>query len=101
MLLDIHKGVVLTFCDNLRTISVLRYWAKGAAIVTCLLGVTWVFGVFFLNSDSIAVAYIFNICNVLQVGLAHPCYYDVFIQIITGTVHIFWRFYNYMTSTHL
>ena len=47
-----------------------RYWAKGAAIVTCLLGVTWVFGVFFINSDSVAVAYIFNICNVFQVSFA-------------------------------
>ncbi|CAB4018758.1 adhesion G -coupled receptor L2-like isoform X7 [Paramuricea clavata] len=47
-------------------VAKIKYWAKGAAIVTCLLGVTWVFGVFFLNSDSVAVAYIFNICNVFQ-----------------------------------
>ncbi|XP_028413002.1 uncharacterized protein LOC114535873 [Dendronephthya gigantea] len=44
----------------------IRYWAKGAAIVTCLLGITWVFGVFYLNNESVVVAYIFNICNVLQ-----------------------------------
>ncbi|XP_046849840.1 uncharacterized protein LOC124443380 isoform X3 [Xenia sp. Carnegie-2017] len=44
----------------------IRYWTKGAAIVMCLLGVTWVFGVFYIDSNSVALAYLFTICNVFQ-----------------------------------
>lgn len=44
----------------------IRYWSKGCALLSCLLGLTWVVGVFVVNEDTIFMAYLFNIFNTLQ-----------------------------------
>ena len=44
-----------------------RYWVKACAVLTCLLGTTWLLGVFFFGKSSVVMAYLFNIFNVLQV----------------------------------
>lgn len=45
-----------------------RYWSKGCALLSCLLGLTWIVGVFVVNEDTIFMAYLFNIFNTLQVS---------------------------------
>ncbi|KAJ7388159.1 hypothetical protein OS493_039498, partial [Desmophyllum pertusum] len=44
----------------------MRYWGKACAVLTCLLGTTWLLGLFFLGKASVVMAYLFNIFNVLQ-----------------------------------
>lgn len=46
-----------------------RYWSKGCALLSCLLGLTWIIGVFVVNKDTIFMAYLFNIFNTLQVRI--------------------------------
>ncbi|PFX32156.1 Latrophilin-1 [Stylophora pistillata] len=48
------------------TIEKIRYWSKGSALLSCLLGLTWILGVFVVNRDTIFMAYMFNIFNTLQ-----------------------------------
>ncbi|XP_061182218.1 adhesion G protein-coupled receptor L1-like [Saccostrea echinata] len=43
-----------------------RAWIQGAFAIEVLLGLTWVFGYFFINKESVAMAYIFTILNSLQ-----------------------------------
>ncbi|XP_026169278.1 adhesion G protein-coupled receptor L2b.1 isoform X2 [Mastacembelus armatus] len=44
----------------------IRSWVLGAFALLCLLGLTWSFGLFFLNESSIVMAYLFTIFNTLQ-----------------------------------
>ncbi|XP_031721061.1 adhesion G protein-coupled receptor L2b.1 isoform X5 [Anarrhichthys ocellatus] len=44
----------------------IRSWVLGAFALLCLLGLTWTFGLFFLNESSIVMAYLFTIFNTLQ-----------------------------------
>ncbi|XP_078790131.1 adhesion G protein-coupled receptor L2b.1 isoform X3 [Oryzias latipes] len=44
----------------------IRSWVLGAFALLCLLGLTWSFGLFFLNDSSIVMAYLFTIFNTLQ-----------------------------------
>ncbi|XP_076600426.1 adhesion G protein-coupled receptor L2b.1 isoform X1 [Chaetodon auriga] len=44
----------------------IRSWVLGAFVLLCLLGLTWSFGLFFLNESSIVMAYLFTIFNTLQ-----------------------------------
>ncbi|RMX40087.1 hypothetical protein pdam_00002301 [Pocillopora damicornis] len=48
-----------------------RYWSKGCALLSCLLGLTWILGVFVVNQDTIFMAYLFNIFNTLQYFSVH------------------------------
>ncbi|XP_071843528.1 adhesion G protein-coupled receptor L2-like isoform X4 [Apostichopus japonicus] len=43
-----------------------RSWLRGALVLLCLLGITWVFGLAYVNANMIVFAYIFTIFNVLQ-----------------------------------
>ena len=43
-----------------------RSWVLGAFALLCLLGLTWSFGLFFLNESSVVMAYLFTIFNTLQ-----------------------------------
>lgn len=43
-----------------------RAWIQGAFAIEVLLGLTWVFGYFFINKESVVMAYIFTILNSLQ-----------------------------------
>ncbi|XP_039666715.1 adhesion G protein-coupled receptor L2 isoform X4 [Perca fluviatilis] len=49
--------------DNKRFI---KSWVMGAFALLCLLGLTWSFGLFFINESSIVMAYLFTIFNTLQ-----------------------------------
>ncbi|XP_076828160.1 adhesion G protein-coupled receptor L2b.1 isoform X6 [Brachyhypopomus gauderio] len=51
--------------DSSRLESI-RSWVLGAFSLLCLLGLTWSFGLFFLNDSSIVMAYLFTIFNTLQ-----------------------------------
>uniref|UniRef100_A0AAQ4PRT8 Uncharacterized protein n=1 Tax=Gasterosteus aculeatus aculeatus TaxID=481459 RepID=A0AAQ4PRT8_GASAC len=44
----------------------IRSWVSGAFALLCLLGLTWTFGLFFLNESSVVMAYLFSIFNTLQ-----------------------------------
>ncbi|XP_076632425.1 latrophilin Cirl isoform X5 [Colletes latitarsis] len=41
-------------------------WLRGAIVLVFLLGLTWTFGLLYLNQESVAMAYIFTILNSLQ-----------------------------------
>nr|XP_018668293.1 uncharacterized protein LOC100181704 [Ciona intestinalis] len=43
-----------------------KTWIKGSSVLLCLLGITWIFGVFFVDSKSVVMAYLFTTCNALQ-----------------------------------
>src|SRR6218665_2895607 len=45
---------------------VIRSWVRGVFVLMILLGSTWVFGFFYVNKDSLFMAYIFTILNSLQ-----------------------------------
>ncbi|XP_053089758.1 adhesion G protein-coupled receptor L2-like isoform X3 [Pangasianodon hypophthalmus] len=51
--------------DSSRLESI-RSWVLGAFALLCLLGLTWSFGLFFLNDTSIVMAYLFTVFNTLQ-----------------------------------
>eukprot|EP00794_Sanderia_malayensis_P007896 gene7896-8750_t len=42
------------------------YWLKGCLVLTCLLGVTWIIGVFYIDNNTVVFAYLFTILNALQ-----------------------------------
>ena len=58
--------VVLTPTVALCSVCVARSWVMGAFALLCLLGLTWSFGLFFLNDSSVVMAYLFTIFNTLQ-----------------------------------
>ena len=43
-----------------------RTWVRGAVVLMILLGLTWTFGLLYLNQASMVMAYIFTILNSLQ-----------------------------------
>uniref|UniRef100_A0A3Q1I916 Adhesion G protein-coupled receptor L2a n=1 Tax=Anabas testudineus TaxID=64144 RepID=A0A3Q1I916_ANATE len=44
----------------------IKSWVMGAFALLCLLGLTWSFGLFFINEASIVMAYLFTILNTFQ-----------------------------------
>lgn len=47
-------------------IESIRSWAKGAVVLVVLLGLTWSFGLLYINKHTIIFAYVFTILNSLQ-----------------------------------
>ncbi|EGI58401.1 Latrophilin-3 [Acromyrmex echinatior] len=43
-----------------------RAWLRGAIVLVFLLGLTWTFGLLYLNQESVVMAYIFTVLNSLQ-----------------------------------
>jgi len=43
-----------------------RSWIKGAVVLIVLLGPTWAFGLFYINTQSVIMAYLFTVLNSLQ-----------------------------------
>ncbi|XP_076814364.1 uncharacterized protein LOC143460654 isoform X2 [Clavelina lepadiformis] len=43
-----------------------KLWIKGSCVLLSLLGITWIWGVFYVDSKSVFMAYLFTICNSLQ-----------------------------------
>lgn len=52
--------------SNKKRTGRIRRWSKACMLLTCILGLTWLFGVFYINQDSIFMAYCFTIFNTLQ-----------------------------------
>ena len=50
------------------TVIFFRRWSKACMLLTCILGLTWLFGVFYINQESLFMAYCFTIFNTLQVN---------------------------------
>jgi len=46
--------------------NIFRAWLRGAIVLVFLLGLTWTFGLLYLNEESIIMAYIFTVLNSLQ-----------------------------------
>jgi len=46
--------------------TVSRSWIKGALVLEVVLGLTWAFGLAFVNEQTVVFAYIFTILNSLQ-----------------------------------
>ena len=46
-----------------------RFWSKGCSLLLCILGLTWIIGIFYVDQNTIAFAYAFCVVNSLQ-GLA-------------------------------
>ncbi|XP_034164558.1 adhesion G protein-coupled receptor L2 isoform X3 [Pangasianodon hypophthalmus] len=44
----------------------IKSWVLGAFALLCLLGLTWTFGLLFINSESVVLAYLFTIFNTFQ-----------------------------------
>uniref|UniRef100_A0A7N6BTV6 Adhesion G protein-coupled receptor L2a n=1 Tax=Anabas testudineus TaxID=64144 RepID=A0A7N6BTV6_ANATE len=51
---------------HILNLSILLSWVMGAFALLCLLGLTWSFGLFFINEASIVMAYLFTILNTFQ-----------------------------------
>ena len=49
------------FCNIL-----FRFWTKGVCLLLSILGVTWIFGVFYINQDTVFFAYLFAVTNSVQ-----------------------------------
>ncbi|XP_076332623.1 latrophilin Cirl-like isoform X8 [Tachypleus tridentatus] len=41
-------------------------WIRGAMVLVVLLGLTWAFGLLYLNEESVIIAYVFTVLNSLQ-----------------------------------
>lgn len=63
---DIHCRFVLSLVKLSPFFLFYRSWVLGAFALLCLLGLTWSFGLLFLNDSSIVMAYLFTIFNTLQ-----------------------------------
>ena len=46
--------------------SSFRSWVIGAIALLCLLGLTWAFGLMYINESTVIMAYLFTIFNSLQ-----------------------------------
>ncbi len=51
---------------NLSLSLSLRSWVIGAIALLCLLGLTWAFGLMYINESTVIMAYLFTIFNSLQ-----------------------------------
>ncbi|XP_068728395.1 uncharacterized protein [Montipora capricornis] len=52
--------------SNKKRTSKIRRWSKACMLLTCILGLTWLFGVFYINQESLFMAYFFTVFNTLQ-----------------------------------
>lgn len=55
----------------------IRSWIQGALALEVLLGLTWILGYFFINTQTLPVAYVFTVLNSLQ-GLFIFCFHCLF-----------------------
>ncbi|XP_059504137.1 adhesion G protein-coupled receptor L2 isoform X11 [Stegostoma tigrinum] len=53
-------------CDGYYNTDLPGSWVLGAFALLCLLGLTWGFGLLFINEESIVMAYLFTIFNAFQ-----------------------------------
>ncbi|TSM94621.1 Adhesion G protein-coupled receptor L2 [Bagarius yarrelli] len=53
-------------CDGYYNTDLPGCWVLGAFALLCLLGLTWTFGLLFINSESVVLVYLFTIFNTFQ-----------------------------------
>ncbi|XP_053169426.1 adhesion G protein-coupled receptor L2 isoform X13 [Hemicordylus capensis] len=53
-------------CDGYYNTDLPGSWALGAFALLCLLGLTWSFGLLFVNEETIVMAYLFTVFNAFQ-----------------------------------
>lgn len=58
ILKDLFESSDCCFCS--------RSWVIGAIALLCLLGLTWAFGLMYVNESTVVMAYLFTIFNSLQ-----------------------------------
>ncbi|XP_065680157.1 adhesion G protein-coupled receptor E3 isoform X2 [Hydra vulgaris] len=46
--------------------ALIWFWIKSTSLVLCILGITWIVGVFYIDSDTLFFGYIFTVVNSLQ-----------------------------------
>ncbi|XP_019631460.1 PREDICTED: adhesion G protein-coupled receptor L2-like isoform X3 [Branchiostoma belcheri] len=51
---------------HFKTGTKFKSWIRGSLTLLCLLGVTWVFGVLYLDKGTVVFAYVFTVTNSLQ-----------------------------------
>ncbi|XP_076048688.1 latrophilin Cirl-like isoform X6 [Oratosquilla oratoria] len=62
-----HANVASTLKNKEHTkLASIRTWVRGAIVLMFLLGLTWTFGLLYLNKASVVMAYIFTVLNSLQ-----------------------------------
>uniref|UniRef100_T1JBP7 Uncharacterized protein n=1 Tax=Strigamia maritima TaxID=126957 RepID=T1JBP7_STRMM len=62
-----HSNITTTLKNKEQTkLANMRIWIRGAVMLVILLGLTWTFGLFYLNQESVVMAYAFTILNSLQ-----------------------------------
>eukprot|EP00795_Rhopilema_esculentum_P016193 gene16191-7563_t len=61
-----NSSIVTREQEMRRTIDKIGYWAKGSIGLVPLLGVTWLFGVLYINDDTVIMAYLFTFFNAFQ-----------------------------------
>lgn len=54
------------FDEAFLPLLVFRSWVIGAIALLCLLGLTWAFGLMYINESTVIMAYLFTIFNSLQ-----------------------------------
>ncbi|XP_076332617.1 adhesion G protein-coupled receptor L3-like isoform X3 [Tachypleus tridentatus] len=59
-----HGNLMPTFKTKEQT--KLWVWIRGAMVLVVLLGLTWAFGLLYLNEESVIIAYVFTVLNSLQ-----------------------------------
>ena len=74
-------------------IGLYRHLIKGAVVLLPLLGLTWIFGVFAIDSNTTVFAWIFTVLNSLQVNKHKRdqfiCYtFELITIIYIGSIHI-------------
>ncbi|UYV65989.1 hypothetical protein LAZ67_3006074 [Cordylochernes scorpioides] len=75
-----HSGMMTSVKSKDQTkLSSIKTWVRGAVVLVFLLGLTWSFGLFYLNEQSVIMAYLFVIFNSLQglfIFIFHCIYND-------------------------
>eukprot|EP00794_Sanderia_malayensis_P010720 gene10720-11868_t len=61
-----NSSIIAREQEMRRTMDKIGYWAKGSVGLVPLLGITWLFGVLYINQESVAMAYLFTFCNAFQ-----------------------------------
>ena len=52
---------------------------KRSAVLLCLLGITWIFGVLYIDANMVAMAFVFTVCNGSQVIFVIPFHCHVIV----------------------
>lgn len=62
-----HTNITASLKNKEHTkLASVRTWVRGAIVLMFLLGLTWTFGLLYLNQASVVMAYIFTVLNSLQ-----------------------------------